>query len=84
MPVPGYEIPIHRSLTEPILLGGVPRTVAILIGTFTAAIGLGLQSFTALPLGLILHVMAVAATKQDPQFFDAFRRHIKQRNVYHA
>ena len=26
---PGFEIPLHRSLTEPILLGGAPRTVAI-------------------------------------------------------
>lgn len=80
---PGYEIPIHRSLTEPILLGGIPRTIAILIGTFTAALGLGLQSFTAVPLGLILHFLAVAATRKDPQFFDAFRRHVRQKNIYY-
>jgi len=27
----GFEIPLHRSLTEPILLGGAPRSAAILI-----------------------------------------------------
>jgi len=27
----GYEIPLHRSLTEPILMGGAPRSAAILI-----------------------------------------------------
>ena len=28
----GYEIPLHRSLTEPILMAGAPRTAAIAIG----------------------------------------------------
>src|SRR3954468_4568727 len=27
--VPGFEAPVHRALTEPILLGGAPRVVAI-------------------------------------------------------
>ena len=39
----GFEVPLHRSLTEPILLGGAPRTVAISNGTLAAAVGLGLQ-----------------------------------------
>ncbi len=38
----GFEVPLHRSLTEPILLGGAPRTVAIANGTLAAAVGLGL------------------------------------------
>ena len=41
--LPGFEVPLHRSLTEPILLGGAPRTVAIANGTLAAAVGLGLQ-----------------------------------------
>ena len=39
----GFEIPLHRSLTEPILMGGAPRTVAIANGTLAAAVGLGLS-----------------------------------------
>jgi type IV secretion system protein VirB2 len=27
--VPGYTVPLHRALTEPILLGGAPRAIAI-------------------------------------------------------
>lgn len=34
--VPGFEVPLHRSLTEPILMGGAPRTVAIANGTLAA------------------------------------------------
>jgi type IV secretion system protein VirB3 len=32
-------VPVHRALTEPILLGGAPRSLAILNGT----LGLGLR-----------------------------------------
>ena len=41
--VPGFSIPVHRALTEPILLAGAPRAFAILNGTLAGAIGLGLQ-----------------------------------------
>ena len=41
--VPGFTAPVHRALTEPILLGGAPRSVAILNGTLAAALGLGLR-----------------------------------------
>ena len=39
----GFEIPVRRSLTEPVLMAGAPRTAAIAIGTVAAAVGLGLQ-----------------------------------------
>lgn len=34
----GFEVPLHRSLTEPILMGGAPRTVAIANGTLAATV----------------------------------------------
>jgi len=45
--VAGYCAPVHRALTEPILLGGAPRAVAILNGTLAAAIALGLRLWLA-------------------------------------
>lgn len=42
-PIAGFYAPVRRSLTEPILLGGAPRSVAILNGTLAAALGLGLR-----------------------------------------
>ncbi|MGA7811200.1 MAG: conjugal transfer protein, partial [Bradyrhizobium sp.] len=27
--IAGFTVPVHRALTEPILLGGAPRAVAI-------------------------------------------------------
>ena len=41
--VPGFFAPVHRALTDPILMAGAPRTVAIANGTLAAAIALGLR-----------------------------------------
>lgn len=78
--VPGLEVPLHRSLTEPILMGGAPRTVAIANGTLAAAVGLGLQLWLpGLALWLIGHSLAVLGARLDPQFMPVFARHIKHR-----
>ena len=76
----GYEVPLHRSLTEPILLGGAPRSVAIANGTLAAAIGIGLQLWIAgLAVWVVGHVAAVYAAKRDPQFMAVLARHLKQK-----
>ncbi len=76
----GFEIPLHRSLTEPMLLGGAPRNVAILNGTLSAAVGIGLQLWIA---GLVLwitgHTAAVWAARKDPQFLDVLLRHVRHK-----
>ena len=77
---PGFEVPLHRSLTEPILLGGAPRTVAIANGTLAAALGLGLQLWLpGIALWIIGHSLAVWGAHLDPQFMQVFARHIKHR-----
>ena len=76
-PVEGFAVPVHRALTEPILLGGVPRAVAIVNGTVAAALGLGLRLWIAgLLLWAIGHAAAWAA-KRDPLFVDVARRHLR-------
>lgn len=76
--LPGYEVPLHRALTEPILLGGAPRTVAIANGTLAAAVGLGLQLWLpGLALWLVGHTLAVWGAHGDPLFMPVFARHIK-------
>ncbi|MBZ8119862.1 VirB3 family type IV secretion system protein [Roseovarius sp. LXJ103] len=76
--IPGFVIPVHLALTEPILLAGAPRSIAILNGTFAAAIGLGLQLWL---VGLLIwiagHLAAVWAAKRDPLFVDVVRRHLR-------
>jgi type IV secretory pathway TrbD component len=63
--------PVHRALTEQILLGGAPRGLAIANGTLAGAIGLGLRLWlVGLVIWAIGHVLAVWAAKRDPQFVD--------------
>ncbi|MBL6612467.1 MAG: VirB3 family type IV secretion system protein [Reyranella sp.] len=77
-PVPGFVVPLHRALTEPILLGGAPRSVAILNGTLAAAVGVGLRLWIAgLLLWLIGHGLAVWAARRDPLFVEVVRRHLR-------
>ncbi|HSV81117.1 MAG TPA: VirB3 family type IV secretion system protein [Ramlibacter sp.] len=78
--VAGFEVPLHRSLTEPILLGGAPRTVAIFNGTLAAAVGLGLRLWLpGLALWIAGHALAVWGARLDPQFMQVFARHLKHR-----
>lgn len=79
--IEGFEVPLHRSLTESILLGGAPRSVAIVNGTFAAAIGIGLQVWiVGILMGVSGHLLAVWGAKIDPQFMDVFARHVKYRS----
>lgn len=76
----GFEAPLHRSLAEPILLGGAPRGLAIVNGTLAAAVGLGLQQWLAGALIWALgHTVAVVAAKRDPDFAPVLMRHLRQR-----
>ena len=61
--------PVHRALTEPILMGGAPRSIAIVNGTLAAALGLGLRLWLAgLLLWFVGHMAAaVWAAKRDPR-----------------
>lgn len=73
---PGLVVPLHRALAEPILLGGVPRAVAIANGTIAAALALGLRLWLiGLLFGFIVHIAAIWAARRDPQFVDVARRH---------
>ena len=77
----GFEMPLHRSLTEPLLMGGAPRAVAIVNGTLAAALGLGLRLWLlGLAVGFVGHALAVWAAKSDPQCMDVFARHVKHKS----
>ena len=77
--IDGFEAPLHRSLAEPILLGGAPRAIAILNGTLAAALGLGLQQWIAgLAIWALGHSAAVMAAKRDPDFGPVLLRHLRQ------
>ncbi len=77
--VKGYEVPLHVALTQPVLLGGAPRTFAILNGVLTLVVGMGLHLWwLGFPVGFVAHAAAVLMSKRDPHWFDIFRQHLRQ------
>jgi type IV secretion system protein TrbD len=76
MIVEGFEVAVHRSLTQPIMFAGLPRSLGLLLWTATAAFALGLHQLWVLPIALVLHVVLAAMARRDPYFFDVFVRAI--------
>ncbi len=77
-PIAGFFAPVHRALTEPLLLAGAPRAIVIFNGTLAAAVGLGLRLWlVGVAIWLVGHLAAVWATRRDPAFIDVVRRHLR-------
>jgi len=76
--IPGFAAPVHQALTEPILLAGAPRALAIVNGTLAAALGLGLRLWIAgIVLWIVAHAASVWAAKRDPMFVEVVRNHLR-------
>ena len=78
--VEGFEIGFHSSLAERVTIAGVPRLIAVLNGTMTAVLALGLQvPWLGVPVGIAVHAVCYWLNKRDPYFFEALGRHIRQK-----
>jgi type IV secretory pathway TrbD component len=78
--IEGFEVPLHRSLTEPVLMAGAPRGLAISIGTLAAAVGLGLQLWiSGLLIWLLGHSAAVFLARRDPDFMATLIRALRHK-----
>ncbi|MEM6898155.1 MAG: VirB3 family type IV secretion system protein [Pseudomonadota bacterium] len=74
----GFELPLHRALTEPILMAGAPRSAAIAIGTVAAALALGLRLWIpGLVFWVIGHTAAVFMARSDPDFMAVTLRSVR-------
>jgi len=64
----GYEIPIHRSLTQPMLWMGIPRSlffIAIFFGLFGAMI---FKSWIAVAISACLYSLFRFLARHDKEF----------------
>ena len=69
-----FEVPIHRSLTEPILLAGLPRSFAFVLWTLATVVVIGLYQLWYIPVHVGLHLLFVFLTKREPRFFEVAKR----------
>jgi type IV secretion system protein VirB3 len=68
-----FYAPVHRSLTQPMLMLGIPQVGCTVLWTTVLGLVFGAGELWALPLGLVAHVLAAAMTKADPHFWPVFR-----------
>ncbi len=78
----GFEVTIHQSAIKQQLVAGIPRQLALVLYTLIAALTFPLSTWYAIPPGIFLHLVFVAATKKDPVFWDVFRRAFLYRPFY--
>jgi len=73
----GWDLPLAQALAEPVLLAGMPRDYAILMGTVALVLGLALRIWW---LGLLwwaaAHALGLYVARADKRFFDVLRRQL--------
>jgi type IV secretion system protein VirB3 len=82
-------VPIHRSLTRPVLLAGADRELVLANGVVVTALlfGIGLSRYTvAISAALLIlgHWGLVLLSKYDPQIRQVYMRHIQLAEYYPA
>jgi type IV secretion system protein VirB3 len=72
--VPGYLAPVRQALTEPLLMGGAPRSYAILNGMLAAIIAFAGALLPGLVAGLVGHGLGVILARRDGQALEVMSR----------
>lgn len=72
--VPGFLAPLRQALTQPILMGGAPRSYAILNGTLAAIVAFAGALIPGIILGIAGHVLGVFLARRDPDVIEVLKR----------
>jgi type IV secretory pathway TrbD component len=80
---PGYIVPSTPSLSAPLLLGGVPRHIGIVLATASFALGLYITPWV-LPIFGGLWLVLAAWTKHDPDGIPIAKRFYHQKPHYYS
>lgn len=74
--------PVHASLLEQPMLGGVESRVALVNATLAAALALGLGLWAWVPVAIVLHALAARATRRDPFARQVYAAYLRQADSY--
>jgi type IV secretory pathway TrbD component len=72
----GFYVPIHRSLTTKVMLGGIPRKIAIINGTMIISLVVGAHNLWVLPVGVLSHLVLVALHRRDQDILTVIKRNL--------
>lgn len=80
----GYYLAIHKSLTDPLLIGGLPRNLCLGLWSIGVALGVMLKMYWFFVPVIITHLAVRRLTKKDPDFFQTVVCHIHDRHYFDA
>jgi type IV secretion system protein VirB3 len=73
----GWELPVAQALAEPVMMAGMPREYAILMGTVAVVLGLALRIWwLGLTWWAVAYAVGLYAARVDKRFFHVLRRHL--------
>ena len=77
-----WELPVHRSLTQPNYWMGVPRGILLLefIGLIMG--GVLFKTFVVIPVVVAVHFLFRYFGQKDPMFMDVFLRSVRHDDYY--
>ena len=77
-----WELPVHRSLTQPDYWMGVPRGILLLEFLILVMGGLLFKTFTVVFIVVAVHFLFRYLGQKDPMFLDVFLRSIRHKDYY--
>ena len=72
--VPGFLAPVRHALVAPILMGGAPRSWAILNGTLAAILAFAGAIVPGVLLGIAGHLLGIFLARRDPDAVEVMKR----------
>lgn len=75
--IPGFYAPVRQALTQPLLMGGAPRSYAILNGTLAAVVAFAGALLAGLILGVVGHIVGVILARRDPDVMEVLKRAVR-------
>lgn len=81
---PWQILPFYRSLSEQVLLLGVPKPVIVLNCLIAYLFIFDLHFFYIIPVNIAIHFGAVYLAKNDDQFFDCIKSYISKKKFYNT
>jgi type IV secretion system protein TrbD len=70
------KVTIQKGLTDRIMMGGLPRNIMILGGTFAATLTLGMQNIWMFFVFVPAYFTLYALYKHDPYFLEILIQHL--------
>ena len=75
--------PLHFSLLWPLTVGGVDRSIGILLGTATIALTDAAGGWWPIPIGLGLFWVFREIFKKDPFIIHIYKKYSRQKEKYY-